>query len=255
MQRMVVLSPHADDATLSVGAFVHRQRRSGVSVEILTVLGNDPESEADPSPWDRECGFVSAGHAARVRREEDRRACQVLGATPRWLPYGDHEYPRGATDHEIWSEVQRTARDADLVLVPGFPLIHPDHQWLAELTLAHRRELTGRLALYAEQPYAAGQLLDRPSEPGGSLPQIGRETFQLLRALIIERPSLRSRAGSEGPVPGIVWQVVHSRPADKAAKIRALIRYRSQLAPLGWRTLAGAEVYELVRRGETLAWA
>src|SRR5690242_14531959 len=107
MRRIVVLSPHVDDATLSVGAFVHRESRSGVSVEILTVLANDPDCEAEPSPWDRQCGFASAGQAARARREEDRRACEALGATPRWLPYGDHEYTRGAADADIWSETER----------------------------------------------------------------------------------------------------------------------------------------------------
>ena len=254
MRRIVVLSPHVDDATLSLGAFVHRESRLGVSVEILTVLANDPDREGDPSPWDQQCGFATAGQAARARRDEDRGACEALGATPRWLPYGDHEYPRGATDAEIWSDIGRIVRNAELVLVPGFPLIHPDHQWLAELTLAHRGEFDGRVALYAEQPYAAGQLLDRPSEPGASLSQVARDTFQFLRAQLVERTSLRARAGTTEPVPGVEWRVVRSGPADNAAKVRAVIRYHSQLAPLGWRTLGGAWFYELVRGGETVAW-
>ena len=36
--------------------------------------------------WDRRGGFATEGESARARREEDRRACAVLGATPVWLP-------------------------------------------------------------------------------------------------------------------------------------------------------------------------
>jgi LmbE family N-acetylglucosaminyl deacetylase len=255
MRRVVVLSPHLDDGVLSIGAFVHRQCRSGVRVEILTVLANDPtREENDPSPWDRRCGFASAGAAASARRQEDRRACAALGATPVWLPYGDHAYPRGGSDAQIWSGIQRTSRDADLVLVPGFPLSHPDHRWLAELVLARRQELDGRLALYAEQPYAAGQLLDHPSDAGATPAQIARDTVRFLRVQLVERPPLRPRHGTKEPLPGVAWRVVRSGAADQAAKVRAVVRYRSQLVPLGPRTLIGAWLYELVHRGETVAW-
>ena len=39
------------------------------------------------------------------------------------------------------------------MLVPGSPLSHPDHAWLHDLL--HARLPGGRLALYAEQPYAS----------------------------------------------------------------------------------------------------
>ncbi len=255
MRRVVVLSPHLDDAVFSIGAFVHRQCRSGVRVEILTVLANNPTlDKTDPSDWDRRCGFASAGAAARARREEDRRACGALGATPVWLPYGDHAYPRGASDAQIWSDIQRASRDADLVLVPGFPLSHPDHRWLAELMLTQRRELDGRLALYAEQPYTAGQLLDHPSDAGASPAQVAGDTVRFLRVQLVERSPLRLRHGTKEPLPDVVWGVVRNSAADQVAKVRAVVRYRSQLLALGPRTLVGTWLYERVQRGETIAW-
>ena len=159
----VVLSPHLDDGVFSLGAAIAKATSDGVAVRVLTVLAGDPDSEREAGPWDREAGFATEGEAARARRQEDRRACGIVGAEPLWLPFGDETYGRRASDDEIWEAIESAAGDADALLVPGWPLAHTDHQWLARLALARAR--VGRLLLYVEQPYAAIKRgLGRPGE-------------------------------------------------------------------------------------------
>ena len=131
--RVVVVSPHLDDGVLSLGASIASFARQGASVELLTVLACDPESTAPAGGWDRRGGFATEGESAQARREEDRRACATLGATPVWLPFGSVDYERHGDDTEVRDAVASAVADAELVLLPGHPLTHPDHAWLARL--------------------------------------------------------------------------------------------------------------------------
>jgi LmbE family N-acetylglucosaminyl deacetylase len=199
-QRIVVVSPHYDDGVLSLGASIAAWARAGTVVELLTVLGCDPDSAAPSGGWDRRGGFATEGESARARREEDRRACAVLGARPVPLPFGSVDYERHGDDTDVRAAVTRAVAAAELVLLPGHPLTHPDHAWLSGLL---GEGLGPRVALYAEQPYT-----QRSGGPA-SAPQAaaGADVFE--------------------PVP------VASR--DRLAKWRAIRCYRSQLPLLGMR--------------------
>jgi LmbE family N-acetylglucosaminyl deacetylase len=148
---IVVVSPHSDDGVLSLGATMARWARAGARVELLTVLGLDPTSTTPTEGWDRRAGFATEGEAARARREEDGRACALLGAVPHWLPYGSVDFDRHGDDDEIWAAVSRRVEKAAVVLLPGSPLTHPDHAWLSSLVT--RRLPAEVVGLYAEQPY------------------------------------------------------------------------------------------------------
>lgn len=151
--RVVVVSPHLDDGVLSLGAAMHAWAGSGARVELLTVLACDPASDAPAGGWDARGGFATEGESARERRLEDLAACAVLGVAPVWLAYGSVDYDRHGADAEIADAVLAAFDGADLVLLPGFPLSHPDHRWLVD-TLAARDAFAGlRHAFYAEQPY------------------------------------------------------------------------------------------------------
>ena len=128
-----------------------RWSRAGARVELLTVLGLDPTSSTVTGGWDSRAGFATEGEAARARREEDRRACALLGVTPRWLSYGSVDFDRHGDDDEIWHAVSGSVEKAAVALVPGSPLTHPDHAWLSSLLT--RRLSAEVVALYAEQPY------------------------------------------------------------------------------------------------------
>jgi LmbE family N-acetylglucosaminyl deacetylase len=216
----VVLSPHLDDAVLSIGAFLHREARNGARVRVVTVLANDPAADLPGGSWDVASGFPSAAAAARARREEDRRACSVVGAEPHWLSYGDETYGRSVADDEIWDALLNAIGDCELALAPGFPLRHADHAWLARLVVARRGELTCALGFYGEQPYAsAAPARGRPATP---------------------------------PLP-LTFERVATRPNDVYAKLRACLQYRSQLRGLGVRVLLRAFLEERLRHGELLA--
>jgi LmbE family N-acetylglucosaminyl deacetylase len=160
--RIVVVSPHLDDGVLSLGASMASWVRRGAAVELLTVLGCDPASQAPAGGWDARGGFATEGESASARREEDRQACAVLGAAPVWLPYGSGDYELHGAEADVRDAVLRALEGADSVLVPGFPLSHPDHAWLAELLAgALGRWRVGR---YAEQPYTRRAAAD----PGGA---------------------------------------------------------------------------------------
>jgi LmbE family N-acetylglucosaminyl deacetylase len=165
--RIVVVSPHLDDGVLSLGASMAAWSRAGTTVELLTVLACDPGSAAPVGGWDRRGGFATEGESALARREEDRRACAALGATPVWLPFGSVDYERHGDDGAVLAAVSTAVDGAEVVLVPGHPLSHPDHAWLA--ALLDGRLVAARVGVYAEQPYTRKSGVEPPGfEPTGS---------------------------------------------------------------------------------------
>jgi LmbE family N-acetylglucosaminyl deacetylase len=223
MKRVAVLSPHLDDAVLSVGALIHSLTRRGLDVSVVTVLAGNAAATAPAGGWDAGSGFRTQGEAARMRCREDERACRMLGARPVWLPYSDEQYDRGADDRAIASSVRSAIDDADVVLVPGFPLVHADHAWLTTLMLRGDVVDNARVGFYVEQPYAA-----RRGEP-------------------------RLSDGVDA-ANGFHWSTAPMRPRDAFAKLRAVSAYRSQRRVLGRHWRRHVTVYELQRGGETIAW-
>src|SRR5262249_1712424 len=124
--RVVVVSPHLDDAILSLGATLARVSCDARSLDVVTVFCGDPTSTAPAGSWDSLAGFTPQGAASRQRRDEDRRACELVGATPRWLPFPDGQYPRLGRD-DLGEVVSAACAGADTLLLPGFPLVHADH--------------------------------------------------------------------------------------------------------------------------------
>ena len=79
---------------------------------------------------------------------------------PLWFPFRDEDHGRGDEDDEVWAAVAAQTGWADMVLVPGFPLFHPDHVWLTR-TVVVRGLGRARLGFYVEQPYASWRLIGR----------------------------------------------------------------------------------------------
>jgi LmbE family N-acetylglucosaminyl deacetylase len=151
--RVVAVSVHLDDAVFSVGAALAQAARRGADVTILTVLGNDPGDDRTARKWDAQAGFTTVAEAALGRREEDRLACAIVGAKPVWLAFGDKTHGLGAPPEQVAEATLAELRGADVVLVPGFPLLHEDHRLVVEL-LGERVDAP-RVGRFVEQPYAA----------------------------------------------------------------------------------------------------
>jgi LmbE family N-acetylglucosaminyl deacetylase len=162
-KRIVVVSPHLDDGVLSLGAAMAAWARGGARVELLTVLACDPDSDTPAGGWDARGGFATEGESARARREEDARACAILGVVPVWLSFGSVDYERHGTEEEVLAAVADGVRGAEVLLVPGFPLAHPDHAWISKL-LADRVGASARAGRYAEALYVAREGTEVPHD-------------------------------------------------------------------------------------------
>ena len=210
---VAVLSPHLDDAILSLGAAIAAARGE---VSVVTVFAGHPDSTLEAGEWDSRAGFRTAGEAAHARREEDALACVDVGARPVWLPFVDHQYPP-EHDEAIWAALVAALEGAETVLVPAFPLIHPDHERLHGIVEQNGLPCR-RLGRYIEQPYAAAWT-DRQ--------------------------------------PGDGWLPLAAGLPQRVIKLRACRRYASQLPLLrrGGPVLRRVARYEAVRGGESVSWS
>jgi LmbE family N-acetylglucosaminyl deacetylase len=228
--RVVVVSPHFDDAIMSLGSSISYAAQRGTKIEVLTVFADIPTSEAPASLWDRQCGFSTEGEAARARRDEDRQACSTVGAESRWLNFGCESYDRRGSEDDIWSAVTSAIGNANSVIIPGFPLAHADHLCLSKLLLRNRPE-GQRVGLYVEQPYA----------------------FYL-------KKKARSLAVAPSLTPMIQdpleWTRMGAAQTHRRAKLEAVRCYRSQLRPLGLGNIRLHRMlwHEASLGGEAIAW-
>ena len=233
--RLVVVSPHLDDAVLSLGATLAHAVESGANVEVLTVFAGNPRSAAPTDDWECKAGFATEGAAAQQRRIEDRSACAILGVAPRWFDISPHPYERRESMEEVVSAVVAATAGADTVLIPGFPLKHADHASLTHALLSHGLNCRS-LGLYAEQPYS----FDLRATPSGPIPAM---------------PAACVRSGA------FTWDHARAQRRHRQLKLRAVQQYQSQLRLLGLRQRGRG--YLRLRRmlwqearlgGETIAW-
>jgi LmbE family N-acetylglucosaminyl deacetylase len=128
LSRIVVVSPHFDDAIL--GAVHLLDSHPGSTV--ITVLGGRPPAyPSEPTDWDACGGFVAGDDVVAARREEDRAAMSFVDAIPVWLEFADHQYlakeqrPRAADVAPVLGAAIAAAQPTAVFLPMG--LANPDH--------------------------------------------------------------------------------------------------------------------------------
>lgn len=153
--RVVVVSPHFDDAVLSVAGHLLRWRDGPAAV--VTVFGGEPDDGVPASEWDRLCGFDSPVTAARVRGREDRAACAALGVDALHLPHPDDPYrPPGAPLDDLVDLLAAALHPGARVLVPAGIGGNPGHVQVRDAIAGGLPRLRGaEVRLYAELPYAS----------------------------------------------------------------------------------------------------
>jgi LmbE family N-acetylglucosaminyl deacetylase len=176
--RWVYISPHLDDAVLSAGGLMYEQVRSGKKVEIWTMICGIPNTD-EVSPFAHELhakwGFHSAEETVRSRREENRLAAKIVGATDIYLDFLDSIYrrnPNGGWLYENNTFTPPHAEDADLprqMVMAMNKRLMPDDKVVCPLAIGghvdhvivrQAVESLGRdLLYYADIPY----LLSDPS--------------------------------------------------------------------------------------------
>jgi LmbE family N-acetylglucosaminyl deacetylase len=227
--KAVVLSPHFDDAVMSLGATINSLRRRGVKVVMLTAFGGDPNRNDLTSYWDAKRGAATKAHAQAMRRDEDNAATAVLTIESVPLQFDDFSYVARRDPDEIWEAMRPHLADADVVLTPGWPLVHPDHRYLS--TLVVQRTCPGQVLFYQELPYGAQPL------------QVIKRSLRGRRA-----PTLAHAIGSD-----LTWRRTLTNADDFAAKRAAVACYEGELQMLG-RSAMFARLHDRITRREVVGY-
>ncbi len=198
--RLLVVSPHCDDAVFACGDFLAAHR----GALVVTVFAGPPAPGTELTPWDAACGFRASAEAADARRGEDRRALALLHAEPLWLDFRDAQYGPSPADDEVaraLAAVVERHRPHTIVLPLG--LFHSDHR------LVHRAGLA---------------LLDRC---GSATLWYEDALYRRMPGLVVERLAAMRRAGLRPRRAMPAW-------LDRASvrKRWAVHCYRSQLRAL-----------------------
>jgi LmbE family N-acetylglucosaminyl deacetylase len=149
MGTTVILSPHPDDAVLSLW---HVLAGPG-DVRVVNVFTGAPPG-AGPGWWDELSGAGDPAARAAEREAEDRAALSLAGREAVSLGFVDNQYR--TVEQELEPLVEALAAELapdDLVLAPAALGQHPDHALVRAAALA-LRERGRTVALYADIPHA-----------------------------------------------------------------------------------------------------
>jgi LmbE family N-acetylglucosaminyl deacetylase len=142
LTRILVLSPHLDDAVLGCGHLL----AAHPGTTVLTVFAGAPDAYPEPMTWwDQLAGFSSGDDPLVARRREDVDALDELGVEPVWLDFVEHQY----LDRDDWvrpaaivDTLEAAVRDIDpTMVVAPFGLANPDHDCTHEAALLVRERL------------------------------------------------------------------------------------------------------------------
>ncbi len=147
LDRVVIVSPHLDDAVLGCGRFM----AAHPGVTVVTVFAGNPPEYPDPMRvWDVQSGFAPGDDVMEARRREDAAALAALDARPVLLDFVEHTYNRG--DRPVSPDVLAdglapalAALGPTLVLAP-FGLANPDHDVTHRACLSARDRLPDNIA-------------------------------------------------------------------------------------------------------------
>lgn len=130
--RVLVLSPHLDDGVFACG----RLLASLADATVATVFAGRPDPGFPLTDWDRAAGFQAGDDVVGKRREEDRRALDILGARPAWLDLRDAQYG-GAGLAAVTGRLAALLEEMrpDAVFLP-LGLFHSDHRLVRQAALA-----------------------------------------------------------------------------------------------------------------------
>jgi LmbE family N-acetylglucosaminyl deacetylase len=210
--RSIFLSPHPDDAVLSCGGTIYRLAENGYRPIVITLFGGDRPIGTPLSDFARELHqrWQLGDTAPAARREEDRAACDRLGAMLIHLPFADAVYrvepvtqrclynseeaifgPVRETDiigrvAEALHSKLRLAGSSVRVFVPLTAGRHVDHV----ITRAAAERLKIELDYYEDYPYA--EQPDRMAHVWGPTPD-ARDTGWRSEAVELSEDALQAK--------------------------------------------------------------
>jgi LmbE family N-acetylglucosaminyl deacetylase len=192
-ENWIVISTHLDDVALSCGALIWDLTRREHNVAVWTIMAGFPTNEIYSEfaqQNHREWG-KSGAEAIEMRREEDRAACQVMGAACRHFDYPDVIYrdnletgepmvnnddelfgkpPDNWLVHEVAEMLQREIPERSKLVLPIGLGGHIDHRVVAAAGMYYDRVQY----YYADYPYILNEF-DSPMLTSGDLGKIERD--------------------------------------------------------------------------------
>ena len=163
----LILSPHFDDAVLSVGGLLAREGPNSV---VASFFGGAPATPV-LTEWDARAGFRDSSEATAARVLENQKALRFLGVAQKNIRnycYLNRDY-RGAPDlgagrDELQESLARSiselldeySESQVRVFAPGLAM-HPDHELVKQALLQVLNELPRRgveYFLFQDLPYA-----------------------------------------------------------------------------------------------------
>ena len=251
IKKIVLLSPHLDDAVFSVGGLMAALADEGHELHLVTCF-----TRSVPSP----VGFALAcqldkGLSAEVdymqlRREEDARACQLLNAQPHWLdlPEAPHRGYHSAAalfgelveedtvQPELAERVRTTVAhlQPDLILSPVGIGRHVDHRQVTRAVEKLKGEHSDKLFVrWYDEPYLARN----PAEYPASVRTGQHPGWEALRAQATRPGTIPLRMDGESYADRklaacAAYTTQVGFQFGGAAAIRAVLLHQGQLAEL-----------------------
>lgn len=129
MKKVLLISPHFDDAVLSAGQFMADRP----DADVVTVFAGIPITPDNvKTPYDEKCGFDNARDAVGARTRENDNALAILQANPINFEFPDSQYE--TTHANIVRVYDITAKLQELIDENNYEFImapvglgHPDH--------------------------------------------------------------------------------------------------------------------------------
>ena len=221
----VFLSPHLDDVALSCGGQIHRYVREGQKILIVTVFAAPPTKDTPLSTLAEELHGIwnLEENVVDIRRQEDVKACSVLGADYEQWDYLDALY-RHHGGHPLYPELRSLFTDTA-----------PPDAILAKFLAEQLHDRFGDTPLAA--PIGAGnhvdhQIVRRACE------SLGREV-----AFYEDYPYAKKRRVLSKALAGRrLWvpETVALEEEDKDAKVAAIACYESQVVT-AWKDVRAME--------------
>ncbi len=146
---IVILSPHPDDAVLSLWHLLDSEREATV----LNVFGGSPDEHLGDEWWDRLTGATDSVARAAQRHAEDRAALALAGREPGNLGLLDGQYRAAEPDPRAVARAIAAAAPEGALLAPAALDRHRDHLVVRAAALS-LREGGREVGLYADVPHA-----------------------------------------------------------------------------------------------------
>jgi LmbE family N-acetylglucosaminyl deacetylase len=231
--RILVLSPHPDDAVFSAWSVLS----AAPAPVVVNVFAAEP-LPGSITYWDRICGATDSAEQMRARVAEDRAVLEPLVGTPLSLGLLDQQYRRTTPS---LSEIERRLRAvipcAARVYAPAsVGSGHPDHRLVRTLARAMARAGVP-VVLYADLPYAARY--GWPAWVNGTPPDPHLDVDPYWEALAADVPETGGLRAAE---------VVALDEAEAARKLHCMRLYATQFRALDWGGLLsdpGTHGYEV----------